>query len=51
VTTEKDLARLSGASGASAELRDRSRVLKIETVIESLDLAILKQKIREAIRT
>lgn len=51
VTTEKDLARLSGASGASAELRNRSRVLKIETVIESVDLAILRQNIREAIRT
>ena len=50
VTTEKDLARLSGASGESAELRDRSGVLKIETVIESDDLAILKTKIREAIR-
>ncbi|MFA7305532.1 MAG: tetraacyldisaccharide 4'-kinase [Hyphomicrobium sp.] len=50
VTTEKDLARFSRASGVSTELRDRSGVLKIETVIESEDLAILKAKIREAIR-
>lgn len=50
VTTEKDLARLSGAGGERAELRDRSGVLKIETVIESADLGVLKAKIREAIR-
>jgi len=50
ITTEKDLARLSGARDESAELRDRSNVLKIETVIESDDLAILRAKIREAIR-
>lgn len=50
VTTEKDLARLSGATGAGAELRNRSTALKIETVIEGDDLAILKMKIREAIK-
>lgn len=50
VTTEKDMARLSGAAGPCAELRDRSTALKIETVIEGDDLAILKTKIRDAIR-
>lgn len=50
VTTEKDLARLSGARDQSAELRNRSSVLKIETVFDGDDLAILKAKIRDAIR-
>lgn len=50
VTTEKDLARLSGVIGAGANLRARSTTLKIETVIEDADLAILKAKIGEAIR-
>jgi tetraacyldisaccharide 4'-kinase len=50
VTTEKDLARLSGATGAAAELRNRSTALKIETVIEGDDLAILKTKICDAIK-
>jgi hypothetical protein len=49
VTTEKDLARLSGVIGAGANLRTRSTTLKIETVIEE-GLAILNAKIREAIR-
>ena len=49
VTTEKDLARLSGVIGAGANLRMRSTTLKIETVIEE-GLAILNAKIREAIR-
>jgi len=50
VTTEKDLARLSGAAGAGEKLRQQSTALKIETFIENNDLAILKTKIREAIR-
>lgn len=50
VTTEKDLARLSGVVGAGANLRARSTTLKIETVIDDDDLAILKTKIREAIK-
>jgi tetraacyldisaccharide 4'-kinase len=50
VTTEKDLARLSRASGAGGALRDRSTVLRIETAIEDGNLAILKAKIREAIK-
>lgn len=45
ITTEKDLARLSGRSGACAELRDRSTALAIETAFEDSDLAILKDKI------
>ena len=45
VTTEKDLARLSGRTGACAELRDRSTALAIETNFEESDLAILKDKI------
>ena len=49
VTTEKDLARLSGATGACGDLRERSTPLAIETVIDSDGLAILKEKIREAL--
>lgn len=50
VTTEKDLARLSGVIGAGSNLRARSTTLKIETVIDDDDLAILKTKIREVIK-
>jgi tetraacyldisaccharide 4'-kinase len=49
VTTEKDLARLSGAMGACGDLREHSTPLAIETVIDSDGLAILKEKIREAL--
>lgn len=49
VTTEKDLARLSGAEGARGDLREHSTALAIETVIESDGLAILIEKIREAL--
>jgi tetraacyldisaccharide 4'-kinase len=49
VTTEKDLARLFGASGAGAELKQRSQALAIETVIEGEDLAKLKALIRRAL--
>jgi tetraacyldisaccharide 4'-kinase len=49
VTTEKDLARLSGAVGARGDLREHSTALAIETVIESDGLAILKEKIREVL--
>lgn len=49
VTTEKDLARLSGAVGACGDLREHSTALAIETVIEGDGLAILKKKIREAL--
>ena len=51
VTTEKDLARLSDAAGAGAELGERSTAFKIETVIEGDDLANLKTKIREALKS
>lgn len=48
VTTEKDLARLTGTTGACRDLQDRSIALAIETVIEGDGLAILKKKLREA---
>lgn len=49
VTTEKDLARLSGAVGACGDLREHSTPLAIETMIGNADLAILKEKICEAL--
>jgi tetraacyldisaccharide 4'-kinase len=49
VTTEKDLARLSGASGEGAELRDRSFALPITVAIEGGDLATLKMMIGRAL--
>jgi tetraacyldisaccharide 4'-kinase len=48
VTTEKDLARLSGVADACGTLRERSIGFQIETVIEGDDLASLKAKVREA---
>jgi tetraacyldisaccharide 4'-kinase len=49
VTTEKDLARLSGTVGVCGELREHSTALAIETVISGDGLAVLKEKIREAL--
>jgi tetraacyldisaccharide 4'-kinase len=49
VTTEKDLVRLTGASGHRAELKKRSAALAIETVIEGTDLIVLKAMIERAI--
>lgn len=49
ITTEKDLARLSGRTGACAELHDHSAALAIETTFEDSDLAILKDKIGKVI--
>ncbi|HVZ03454.1 tetraacyldisaccharide 4'-kinase [Hyphomicrobium sp.] len=49
VTTEKDLMRLSGMKDACGDLRDHSIALGIETAMEGKDLAVLKNKIREAV--
>jgi tetraacyldisaccharide 4'-kinase len=49
VTTEKDLARLAGATGEGKALRERSHAFAIETVIDGDDLAIFRAKIREAL--
>jgi tetraacyldisaccharide 4'-kinase len=49
VTTEKDLARLSGTSGRCAELKNRSNALAIETVIDGTDLATLTAMITRAV--
>jgi tetraacyldisaccharide 4'-kinase len=49
VTTEKDLVRLSRASGEISELRNRSSALAIQTVIEGDDLATVKELIRKTL--
>jgi tetraacyldisaccharide 4'-kinase len=49
VTTEKDLARLSAASGLCAELRQRSLTLAIKTAIEGDDLTTVNGLVRRAI--
>ncbi|MGO4685277.1 tetraacyldisaccharide 4'-kinase [Hyphomicrobium sp. 2TAF46] len=49
VTTEKDLARLAGATGVRAMLRERAESIAIRTTIEDGDLDILRQLIRGAI--
>ena len=49
VTTEKDLARLSGSSGFCAELAKRSEVLAIATAIDGEDLEVLRSALRRAI--
>ena len=49
VTTEKDLVRLTAASGRRAELKKRSAALPIETVIEGADLKVLTAMIERAI--
>jgi tetraacyldisaccharide 4'-kinase len=49
VTTEKDLARLSGTSGSCADLRKRAEPLAIETVIEGDDREILRRALRQAL--
>jgi tetraacyldisaccharide 4'-kinase len=49
VTTEKDLARLSGATGACGMLRVRSEALAIRTVIEGNDLEVVHDLIRRAL--
>ena len=49
VTTEKDLARLAGATGARGVLRDRAQALAIRATIEDNDLGVLRSLIRSAI--
>lgn len=49
-TTEKDLARLSGATGALAELKARSRALPIEVTFEERDLLRLSSLIDGALK-
>jgi len=49
-TTEKDLVRLSAASGPAAELRDRSTALAIKMVIAGDDLTTVTQMVGRAIR-
>ncbi len=49
VTTEKDLARLSGAKGSCGMLRERSEALAIRTAIEGDDLAIVRSLIQRAL--
>ena len=50
VTTEKDLARLSGSGGAAPTLRAHSRAFAIAAVIEDQDdLAVFRTRIREAV--
>ncbi|HET6390511.1 tetraacyldisaccharide 4'-kinase [Hyphomicrobium sp.] len=49
VTTEKDLARLAGATGAPGALRDRAQALAMRTTIEENDLGVLRQLVRSAI--
>ena len=51
VTTEKDHARLAGATGASAELRGRSRTLPIQVTFEERDLLRLHSLIEGALKT
>lgn len=49
VTTEKDLARLAGATGVRATLRERAETIAIRTIIEDGDLEILRRLVRGAI--
>lgn len=49
VTTEKDLARLSGATGQRAALLKNSNVLKIKTQIDAHDLTILEKLLNQAL--
>ncbi|WP_052699189.1 tetraacyldisaccharide 4'-kinase [Hyphomicrobium sp. 99] len=49
VTTEKDLVRLAGATGACGALRERARAIAIRTSIEDNDLDVLRRLIRGAI--
>jgi tetraacyldisaccharide 4'-kinase len=49
VTTEKDLARLPGTTGACGTLKERSEALAIRTAIEGDDLEVVRGLIRRAI--
>jgi hypothetical protein len=50
VTTEKDLARLEGASGRLAELRALSRALRIRLKFEDRDLVRVTSLIDAAVK-
>ncbi|SFV35518.1 tetraacyldisaccharide 4'-kinase [Hyphomicrobium facile] len=49
VTTEKDIARLSGIVGARGALKERAETVSIRTSLEGGDLDVLRRLIREAI--
>jgi tetraacyldisaccharide 4'-kinase len=49
ITTEKDFVRLSGAAPETRELKARSAVLAIETVIDGADPSVLTKMIERAI--
>jgi tetraacyldisaccharide 4'-kinase len=49
VTTEKDIARLSGAAGARATLKERAETVAIRTSLEGEDLDVMRRLIRDAI--
>ncbi|MBY0558371.1 tetraacyldisaccharide 4'-kinase [Hyphomicrobium sp.] len=49
VTTEKDIARLSGASGARGALKERAETVLIRTSLEGGDLDVMRRLIRDAI--
>jgi tetraacyldisaccharide 4'-kinase len=49
VTTEKDIARLSGRSGFCADLKKRSETLAIETIIEGDGLDALRSALRRVL--
>ncbi|CAA2142359.1 tetraacyldisaccharide 4'-kinase [Hyphomicrobium sp. ghe19] len=49
VTTEKDIARLSGASGARGALKERAETVAIKTSLEGGDLDVMRGLIRDAI--
>lgn len=49
VTTEKDIARLAGATGARATLKERAETVSIKTSLEGDDLDVIRRLIRGAI--
>ncbi len=50
VTTEKDLARLSGATGFCGMLKERSEALAIRTAIEGDDLETVRSLIQRTLQ-
>lgn len=49
VTTEKDIARLSGTAGARGALKGRAETVSIRTSLEGGDLDVMRRLIRDAI--
>lgn len=49
VTTEKDLARLCGATGSCGTLKERSEALAIRTAIEGEDLEVVRSLVRRTL--